>query len=76
MYGNMYGMVHKTTLYLPDDLRNAVRREAALRGQSEAQVIREAIAGAVRRPRPNPGLLEAEPIAERVGELLRGFGDR
>jgi hypothetical protein len=49
---------------------------AALRGQSEAQVIRQALADAVRRPRPRPGLLEAEPIAERAEELLHGFDER
>ncbi len=69
-------MAHKTTIYLPDDLREALRREAARRGNSEAQVIREALADAVQRPRPRPGLLEAEPIAERAEELLAGFGER
>ncbi len=72
----MYGMAHKTTLYLPDDLREALRREAKLRGESEAQVIRQALAEAVHRPRPRPGLVAAEAIAGRVTELLSGFGER
>jgi hypothetical protein len=72
----MYGM-NKTTLYLPDDLKAAVERQARERGVSEAQVIREAIAAAVVRPRPSAGLLVSdEPFAARVDELLAGFGER
>ena len=48
----MYGMSVKTTIYLPDELKAAVEREAKLRGSSEAEVIRGAIAAAVTRPRP------------------------
>ncbi len=72
----MYGMARKTTIHLPDDLKAAVEREARLRGQSEAEVIRSAITLAVSRPRPRAGFLHGEPIAERVGELLDGFGER
>ncbi|MCC5952665.1 MAG: ribbon-helix-helix protein, CopG family [Acidimicrobiia bacterium] len=64
------------TIYLPDDLRTSVKAEARRRGCSEAQVIREAIAQAVQRPRPQRGFLDAEPIADRADELLAGFGDR
>jgi hypothetical protein len=39
-------------------------------------VTREALAKAVVRPRPNAGFLDAEPVAERVDELLTGFGER
>ena len=74
--GTIYGMKHKTTVYLPDELKRALAREARRRGISEAQVIREAIANAVARPRPNAGILNAEPFAERTDELLAGFGDR
>ncbi len=69
----------KTTLYLPAELKAAVEREAKRRGQSEAEVIREAIASAVARQRPLPrgGLFSGEPIADRVEELLaEGFGAR
>ena len=66
----------KTTVYFPDDLKSAIEREARRRGCSEATVIREAVAGAVDRPRPRAGLLDAEPLADRVDELLAGFGER
>jgi predicted transcriptional regulator len=72
----MYGMTHKTTVYLPDDLKSAIEREALRRGCSEAQVIRDAVTDAVSRPRPRAGLLDGEPLAERVDVLLVGFGDR
>lgn len=72
----MYGMAHKTTIYLSDELKAAVEREAQLRQCSEASVIREAIAAAVHRSRPRAGFLEGEAFAERVDEVLPGFGER
>ncbi len=69
-------MSRKTTIYLPDELKRAVEREARRRGESEAEVIRRAIAAAVARPRPRGGLIEAEPFAHRTDELLAGFGER
>lgn len=69
-------MSTKTTIYLPDDLRVSVKAEAKRRGCSEAQVIRDAISRAVERPRPTAGILDGEPIADRVDELLDGFGER
>ena len=35
--------MEKTTLYLPEDLKVAVKRAAAERGVSEAEIIRESI---------------------------------
>ena len=69
-------VAQKTTIYLPVELKTAVEREAHRRGCSEAQVIRDAIASAVDRPRPRPGIVAREPVAERVDELLEGFGER
>lgn len=66
----------KTTVYLSDDLKAGVTREARRRGSSEAQVIRDAIEAAVARPRPSAGIIEGEPFADRADELLDGFGDR
>ena len=68
--------MQKTTVYLPDELKQGVEREARIRGISEAQVIRDAIARFVERPKPTPGLIHGEPIAERVDELMKGFGER
>jgi predicted transcriptional regulator len=69
-------MTHKTTIYVPDDLKAGVEREARRRGCSEAQVIRDAIAIAVVRPRPRGGILSGEPMAEQADALLEGFGER
>lgn len=66
-------------MYLPDDLRAQLKRAAKLRGMSEAAVIRDAIRLAVSddRPLPRGGLFAGkEPIADRVDELLNGFGER
>ncbi len=71
--------VEKTTVYLPDDLREGVKRVARQRGVSEAAVIRESIRAAVgaSRPRPRGGLYASgAPIADRIDEHLVGFGER
>ncbi len=69
-------MTAKTTIYLPEELKRAVEREARRRGESEAEVIRRAIAAAVVRPLPRDGIIDVEPFADRVDELLEGFGLR
>ena len=69
-------MSQKTTVYLPDELKAAIEREALRRGCSEAQIIRDAIASAVSRPRATPAIISGEPFAERTEELLAGFGER
>lgn len=69
-------MTQKTTVYLPDELKAAVESEARRRGLPEAEVIRQAIADAVRRPRPQAGIIDGEAFAERAEELLAGFGER
>lgn len=69
----------KTTVYLPPDLRTAVKRAARRRGVSEAEVIRDSIRGAVGgdRPRPNGGIFASgAPIARAADEHLPGFGTR
>jgi plasmid stability protein len=71
--------MEKTTIYLPDDLKEAVKRAARRRGTSEAEVIRESIRAGVggTKPRPRGGLYSgSEPIARRVDEFLDGFGQR
>ena len=69
-------MSRKTTIYLPDSLKAAVEREAKRLGCSEAEVIRRAVAAAVHAPTPNAGIIDGEPFADRVDELLAGFGER
>lgn len=80
MCGIMYGM-RRTTIYLPDDLKEALERTAAAEGRSEAEVVRSALASATARhtyPAPRlPLFSSADPtLAERVDdELAAGFGE-
>lgn len=74
--GTIGGMTTKTTVYLPDDLKELITREAQRRGVAEAEVIRTTLAEGLRRPKPKGGLFAGPPIADRVDELLDGFGDR
>jgi predicted transcriptional regulator len=78
----MYGMT-KTTVYLPEDLRASLRRLSEEQGRSEAEIIRDAIRTAVEKrasARPQVPLIDrglGDPtFAERVDELLEGFGRR
>lgn len=71
--------MQKTTLYLPDDLKEAVKRVAADRNVSEAEVIRQALREAISsgRPRPRGALFSSgNPAARHDEELLAGFGER
>lgn len=79
-YGIEYGM-HRTTVYLPDDLKRALARVAAARGCSEAELVREALAAlaaSADAPAPRLPLFESgdATLAERVDDELRGFGER
>jgi hypothetical protein len=75
-----YGM-KKTTIYLPDDLKQRVEEVARRTGRPEAAVIRDAINSATlafAAPQPTIPLTESglgDPtIAENVEDLLSGFG--
>ena len=77
--GSTIGGVEKTTLYLPDDLKQAVKSAAAQQGVSEAEIIRQSIRRTVgdSRPRPRGALFDSgRPVARRVDEALTGFGER
>lgn len=82
-YGTTYGIVKKTTIYLPDELKKKVEALAEAGGRSEADVIRDAISTAVEAKRVYPaprvplvGMKLGDPtIAERAGDLLEGFGE-
>lgn len=75
-----YGM-RKTTIYLPDDLKTRLEKVARDKGQTEASMIRDAIATATyetdvplpRLPLTRRGLGDPT-IAENVDELLERFG--
>ena len=77
-YGTIYGM-HRTTIYLPDELKARLADEAGRRGVTEAQVIREALGAALGRPRPRGGLFDSGDPAWAGGDerLLAetGFGE-
>ncbi len=73
--GTIYGM-RKTTVYLPDEIKSGVEREAQLRSCSEAEFIRQAIAEAVTRPAPRAAIIEGDSAwALEADELLAGFGE-
>ncbi len=75
------GGMNKTTVYLPADLKRALREAARSSGVSEAELIREGIGrvtaerltGRARIP-----LFESKKpdLAEQVDEHLAGFGER
>jgi hypothetical protein len=72
----------KTTVYLPESLKAALEKAAAIEGCSEAKLIREALeshVGRQARRRPRVPLVTdplGDPtVAERVGALLEGFGE-
>jgi len=67
----------KTTIYLPPELKSAVKRVALSQGISEAEVIRRSIRTEVgdERPRPRGGLFASgAPIAREADDHLPGFG--
>ena len=69
----------KTTVYLPVELKTAMRRVALRRGISEAELIRTSIRREVEadRPQPRGGLFAGStPLARDVDGNLRGFGER
>lgn len=73
--------MEKTTVYLPGELKRALRRAAQATGRSEAELIREGIGvvtGTHRIAEPRLPLFESgqADLAERVDEAMRGFGER
>jgi Arc/MetJ-type ribon-helix-helix transcriptional regulator len=77
----VYG-VKKTTIYLPDEMKAEIEKIASAENRSEADVIRDAILQRIATrtpPAPRIPLFENElsdpTVAERVEELLEGFGE-
>lgn len=74
--------MHRTTVYLPDELKARLEQAARDERRSEAEIIRESLEAALsRRARPAPRIplvptgLGRSDAAERVDDLLDGFGD-
>ena len=71
--------MHKTTVYLPDDLKRSLESAATETRRSEADIIREGIRLAVEAhlpPAPRSGIFRSgqSDLSARVEELLEGFG--
>ena len=72
--------MNKTTVYLPDELKDALARAARRRNVSEADLIRQGVAMAIAQdqpPKPRLPLFDSgrSDLAERFDELLAGFGE-
>jgi hypothetical protein len=72
----------KTTVYLPDDLKERLERASQVSGQSEATIIRSALeewlASLLPRPTPNWGtvVFDDPDLPYKVDEALaEGFGE-
>lgn len=68
-------------MYLPDEIKAALGREAARSHRSEADLIRTAISrllGMTGRPQPHFGRYSGEPLTvEEMDEAFaNGFGER
>jgi len=73
----------KTTVYLPEELKERLAQAAQASGESEARIIRSAIegwlAGLLTRPTPHWGMIEfGDPdLPFKVDEVLaEGFGQQ
>ncbi|MEM7584952.1 MAG: CopG family transcriptional regulator [Acidobacteriota bacterium] len=70
----------RTTVYLTEELKLALERVAQAQQRSEAQLIREGVRQVVEHYAPSPKVPlfdSGDPtLAERVDELLEGFGER
>ena len=74
VYGTIYGM-HRTTVYLPHELKARLAEEAGVRGITEAECIRRAVEQWLARPRPRGALFSAGDIVARMDELMDGLGE-
>ena len=74
----MYGM-HRTTVYLPEEMKARLSAEAARRGVTEAEIIRLAVDKELTRRMTGAGII-TEPLPEGVSgrnlhEHMEGFGE-
>lgn len=73
--------MHKTTLYLDDELYLRLQREAEARGTTQALVVREAIAAYVVKRKKKPrsvglGRSGKGDLSTRTDDYLAGFGKK
>ena len=74
----MYGM-HRTTVYLPEEMKARLSAEATRRGVTEAEIIRLAVDKELTRRMTGAGII-TEPLPEGVSgrnlhEHMEGFGE-
>jgi hypothetical protein len=73
--------MHKTTIYLDEQIYEKIRRLAQATGRTQAMIIREALAayqsgGPRRLPSSvGAGASGTPDLSERAEELLEGFGE-
>jgi Ribbon-helix-helix protein, copG family len=80
-YLALWVVMHKSTVYLPDDLKDALERAARETKRSEAEIIREGIRLVIAQadiPPPQTGVFDSggPSLSQRVDELLSGFGEQ
>lgn len=72
-YAVPYVAMRKTSVYLTDELKDALAESAARSGRSEAEFIRSAIELAIQQARAGSAPVEDLPV-RRAGPLLIGVG--
>ena len=70
----------KTTVYLTDELADAIKSQAKVENCSEAEIIRSALEAKletkIKRPKPKFGLLGGgQVLLDDLDSLLIGFGE-
>jgi ribbon-helix-helix CopG family protein len=72
--------MHRSTVYLPEELKDALRRTASATGMSEAELIREGVRRVTRDNSPQPRVAVFDSgipdLAENADAYLEGFGEQ
>ena len=77
---DIYITVHKTTIYLEDEVYEKIRQLAQASGRTQAAIIREALARLTTRGKRRPrsigmGASGRSDLSDRADELLDGLGE-
>ena len=72
--------MHRTTVYLPEDMKAQLAVEAERRGLTESEIIRRAVEKELTRRMSGAGII-TDPLPEGVSgrtveEHLKGFGEQ